>query len=185
MGDRRKRDDQPDCTKLAQAQMFVQEDDSVGFNWIEILCYPYIVCGKAWEFCVRICAGTNACMVCWLIMQWIMCKISAYGAPDPVLFPYYFYIFCQVVLMSLIFACLWFFFGKPVVYPYLLAVYNTLTDSKGPNNGSRRMALRRYCFKKSEIFGTSVESGSASQNIDVYAHTVSAALYLLVYNALK
>ena len=127
-----------------------------------------------WECFVSLCSGTNQCLVYWMMIQWVVCKITRLTTPDPIVFPYFFYLFCQVILLTLFFVTIWILFGKTIFIPYFQTIYYTLTGkdpTRAPN--TTRLSFRRYCFRKSEIFDTTLDNSGALQqsNAFVYLYT--------------
>lgn len=132
-------------------------DNIFKYDWYEICCFPYILCGRFWEFFMSACTGTNMCLIYWLIIQWFVCKITQLTTPDPIIFPYYFYMFCQLFMAVAFFAYLWYLFGNTVIIPYFQAFYKAFTVDERfqPNSTSTnttRLSFRRYCFRKGELF---------------------------------
>lgn len=150
------------CTEVRGAQNFqpqsfqAQTDEVFKYNWSEVFCFPYVLCTRFWDCCVSICAGTNQCVVYWMMIQWLVCKITHLTTPDPILFPYYFYVFCQVILLTSFFILLWVWFGKTIIIPYFYAFYEAFVEdiTEVPPKNASRLSLRKYCFRKSEIFDT-------------------------------
>lgn len=155
------------CDQVEGERFHAQTDDVFRYNWWEVFCFPYILCARVWDCCVSLCAGTNQCMVYWMIIQWVVCKITRLTTPNAIIFPYYFYMFCQVILLTLFFALLWYWFGKTIVVPYFVAFYNALTEAievTGSRNASR-LSFRRYCFRKGEIFDSTLETNNLSSDL--------------------
>uniref|UniRef100_A0A2A4ITK7 Uncharacterized protein n=2 Tax=Heliothis virescens TaxID=7102 RepID=A0A2A4ITK7_HELVI len=145
------------CDEVDGEQFHAQTDDVFRYNWWEVFCFPYILCARFWDCCISMCAGTNQCLVYWMMIQWVICKITRVTTPDPIIFPYFFYVFCQVFLLTGAFGLFWYFFGKTVVIPYFYAFYEAFIDDEGkkpPNKNATRLSFRKYCFKKGEIFDT-------------------------------
>ncbi|PZC70771.1 hypothetical protein B5X24_HaOG214932 [Helicoverpa armigera] len=149
-----------DETQLHGEPFHAQTDDVFKYNWWEVFCFPYILCARLWDCCCSICAGANQCLVYWMMIQWLVCKITRLTTPDPIIFPYYFYVFCQVFLLTAFFILLWHWFGRTVVIPYFYAFYEAFVEDM-PNKASAknrtRMSFRKYCFRKGEIFDTPVD----------------------------
>lgn len=131
-------------------------DNLFRYDWYEICCFPYILCNRFWECFMSMCTGSNMCLIYWLIIQWIVCKITKITTPDPIIFPYYFYMFCQVFLLTAVFAYIWYLFGTTVFIPYFKAFYIAFMEderkSDKPTANTTRLSFRRYCFRKGELF---------------------------------
>lgn len=132
-------------------------DNIFTYDWYEICCFPYILCHRVWEFFMSVCSGGNMCLIYWLIIQWLICKITKMTTPDPIIFPYYFYMFCQVFVATALFIYIWYLFGNTVFIPYFQAFYLAFTqDDQTPRNSTApnatRLSFRRYCFRKGELF---------------------------------
>lgn len=150
------------CDEVEGERFHAQTDDVFRYNWWEVFCFPYILCARFWDCCVSLCAGTNQCLVYWMMIQWVVCKITRLTTPDPIIFPYYFYMFCQVILLTTFFALLWVWFGKSVVIPFFQAFADAFSDepSAPPRRNKTRVYYRKYCFKKGEIFDTPIDGSS-------------------------
>lgn len=127
------------------------------YDWYEICCFPYILCNRFWEFFMSACSGSNMCLIYWLVIQWVVCKITKLTTPDPIIFPYYFYMFCQVFMATAMFAYIWYLFGNTVIIPYFQAFYKAFLEDerssdKSASTNTTRLSFRRYCFRKGELF---------------------------------
>lgn len=158
---RRKQETPVSCDSIQLERFHAQTGDTLfRYDWYEICCFPYILCNRFWEFFMSVCTGSNMCLIYWLIIQWIVCKITKLTTPDPIIFPYYFYMFTQVFIATAFFAYIWYLFGNTVIIPYFVAFYKAFTDderkseqnSTAPN--TTRLSFRRYCFRKGELFDT-------------------------------
>lgn len=169
------------CDELEGERFYAANDDVFRYNWWEVFCFPYILCSRLWECCVSLCAGTNQCLVFWMGLQWIICKITKMTTPDPVIFPYFFYVFCQVILLTATFILIWIWIGNSVIIPYFKAYYYALTNTHPEvEHNVTALAFRRYCFRKSEIFDVPYDKGNVIENsdqlkivcllIDIYAY---------------
>lgn len=159
---KKKREERIRCDEIEIERFHTQADDVFRYNWWEVFCFPYILCARFWECCVSLCAGTNQCLVYWMMIQWLVCKITKITTPNPIIFPYYFYLFCQVILLTLVFVMLWVWFGKTIVIPFFVTFWEVLTDTEPQETRKNitRLSFRRYCFRKGEIFDTTLDSGS-------------------------
>lgn len=183
------------CDQLDGERFHAQTDDIFRYNWWEIFCFPYILCSRVWDCCISLCSGSNQCLVYWMLIQWLVCKITKITTPNPILFPYYFYLFCQVILLTIAFILLWQWIGRSVLIPYILQFYETLQDSEQTllnstrkNITLQRMSFRRYCFRKGEIFETSFnkeEMKAASFGIRMSGSTGLFMLETFFYNLLN
>lgn len=164
MPTKKKRKDKMRCDEVEGERFHAQTDDVFRYNWWEVFCFPYILCSRFWDCCVSLCAGTNQCLVYWMMIQWVVCKITRITTPDPIIFPYYFYMFCQVILLTTLFALLWVWFGSTVVIPFFEAFYEALFEEElnKPSANTTRLSFRKYCFRKGEIFDTPVDSATLS-----------------------
>lgn len=152
------------CDEIEGERFHTQADDVFRYNWWEVFCFPYILCSRFWDCCVSLFAGTNQCLVYWMVIQWLVCKITKITTPDPIIFPYYFYMFCQVILLTLFFIMIWVWFGKTVFTPFFVTFWDVLPDKevKFKSMNTSRLSFRRYCFRKGEIFDTSIDSSAAT-----------------------
>lgn len=145
-----------DCHNIEFQKFSAQTDNIFKYDWYEMFCFPYILCSRFWECFMSACSGTNMCLIYWLVIQWIVCKITQLTTPDPIIFPYYFYMFCQVFIATAFFAYLWYLFGNTVVIPYFQAFYKAfVVDEESQNStltNTTRLSFRRYCFRKGELF---------------------------------
>lgn len=155
---RRKAEAQISCDTIPLERFHAQTGDTLfRYDWYEICCFPYILCNRFWEFFMSVCTGSNMCLIYWLIIQWIVCKITKLTTPDPIIFPYYFYMFAQVFIATALFAYLWYLFGNTVIIPYFQAFYKAFTQDEHRSENSTtpnttRLSFRRYCFRKGELF---------------------------------
>lgn len=147
------------CETLHGEPFFSNLDVQSSFDWWEVCCFPYTLLMKLWDCCMSLCNGTNQCIVYWLMVQWLVCKISQFTTPDPILYPYYFYAFGQVFGLTALFIYLWYLIGDSAVIPYFQAMWKALLglddESLPPSGLPQRLTLRKYCFRKSEIFDVS------------------------------
>lgn len=149
------------CDEIQGERFHAPTEDVFTHNWWEVFCFPYILCGRLWDCFVSLCSGTNQCLVYWMMIQWIVCKITKLTTPDAIVFPYYFYMFCQVILLTLFFVFLWIFFGKSVVIPYFESFYVALSGKDTTSTvNTTRLSFRRYCFRKSDIFNSSLDNSA-------------------------
>uniref|UniRef100_A0A2A4JA99 Uncharacterized protein n=1 Tax=Heliothis virescens TaxID=7102 RepID=A0A2A4JA99_HELVI len=156
------------CDDVTGEKFYTQTDDVGGYSLWEIFCFPYIMCAKLWDCCMSLCAGANQCLVCLMCIQYCLCKIKRLTTPDPIIFPYYYYMYCQVIFLTLIFLFFWYMFGKTLVLPFIKAFYEvwvppTSLDIK--KNNTIRMSFRKYCFKKGEIFNSPIKANSSPSTI--------------------
>lgn len=146
------------CENVQLERFHSQANDNIfKHDWYEICCFPYILCHRVWDFFMSVCAGGNMCIIYWLIIQWIVCKITKLTTPDPIIFPYYFYMFCQVFVATAVFAYVWYLFGNTVFIPYFQAFYKAFTEEdllrkNTTSTNTTRLSFRRYCFRKGELF---------------------------------
>lgn len=158
----KKRQDRFRCDEIHGEEFHAQIEEVFGYNWWDVFCFPYILGARIWDCCVSLCAGTNQCLVYWMMIQWLVCKITKLTTPDPIIFPYYFYMFCQVILLTLFFVMVWRYIGTSVVIPYFMAYYEAwmeVEETQKPKNATR-LSFRKYCFRKGEIFDTPYENSS-------------------------
>lgn len=185
---RKKRPQKKTCDAIQGEPYHAQPQETFSFNWMDMFCFPYMLCARFWDCCVSLCAGTNQCLVYFMLLQWCMCKVARCTTPDPLVYPYYFYMFCQVFSMTAAVVGIWFFFGQSFIIPYLKSFYQALLDvgeispppAKGPGQSSKssksganvaRMAFRKYCFRKSEIFDVppdATQLRAQNYKIDIY-----------------
>ncbi|PZC70772.1 hypothetical protein B5X24_HaOG214933 [Helicoverpa armigera] len=160
---KKKKRKQPDmkCEDVGAERFYVQTDDAGSYSIWDILCLPYAMCSKVWDFCSTICAGANQCMICLMCVQYCCCKLQRLTTPDPIIFPYYFYMYCQVIVLTVGFLLIWFFFGKSVFLPFLRAVYEAFFPPKDLIRNATRASFRKYCFRKGEVFNTPIAQNSA------------------------
>jgi hypothetical protein len=173
------------CDEVEGERFHAQTEDVFKYNWWEVFCFPYILCARFWDCCVSLCAGTNQCMVYWMVIQWIVCKITKLTTPNAIIFPYYFYMFCQVILLTIFFIFLWHWFGRTVLIPYFVAFYEAIVEDELPvvHQNATRLAFRKYCFRKGEIFDSTVDFNSAISFIPRTAIFVTfIILYVLIFN---
>lgn len=170
------------CDEIEGERFHAPTEDVMQHNWWEVFCFPYILCGRLWDCFVSLCSGTNQCLVYWMVIQWLVCKITKLTTPDALIFPYYFYMFCQVVLLTLMFVMLWIWFGKSVVIPYFEAFYIALMEIDVKNStNTTRLAFRKYCFRKSEIFDNTLET-SGCQNTQSSIALVTIFVHFFMNN---
>lgn len=149
------------CDVVEGERFHAGNDDVFRYNWWEVFCFPYILCTRFWDCCVSLCAGTNQCLVYWMMIQWLVCKITRLTTPDAIIFPYYFYMFCQVILLTAFFVLIWIWFGNTVIIPYFVAFYHAFIDAdvEEGNVTETRLRFKKYCFRKGEIFDSTVDGG--------------------------
>ncbi|CAG4964072.1 unnamed protein product [Colias eurytheme] len=170
------------CDEVQGERFHAPTEEVFQHNWWEVFCFPYILCGRLWDCFVALCSGTNQCLVYWMMIQWVVCKITRITTPDPIMFPYYFYMFCQVILLTLFFIMLWIWFGKSIIIPYFHAFYVAITEDEDASVGNTsRLSFRRYCFRKSEIFDSSMDS-SANLNFNHHTSMVTFVFQLFMNN---
>lgn len=169
------------CDEIRGERFSAPQEDVFTHNWWEVFCFPYILCGRIWDCFVTLCAGTNQCLVYWMGIQWIVCKITQITTPNAIIFPYYFYMFCQVILLTAFFVLIWIWFGKSVLTAYFGAFYLALTDGKTSVANTSRLSFRRYCFKKSEIFNTAADN-AAAQHQNHLRYCYFLASFFIDYN---
>lgn len=163
------------CTEFVNAPA---PDDFFNFNWWEVCCFPYVVCGKIWECCMTLCKNTNQCLVYWIVLQWIICKLSKKVTPHPFIFTYYFYMVLQVLLVTLFFVMFWYWFGPTVLVPIYKQVRDiwwdnsTLPRKRRSRKNKQNQMFRRFCFRKGEIF-------SSSDKIESLAYKDTPVLYVV------
>lgn len=169
---RRKHEEPVRCDTIQLERFRAQTGDNLfTYDWYEICCFPYILCNRFWEFFMSVCTGSNMCLIYWLIIQWIVCKITKLTTPDPIIFPYYFYMFCQVFIATALVAYIWYLFGNTVVIPYFQAFYKAFMDDgrrsdNSTSHNTTRLSFRRYCFRKGELFDSPpTESTSLTNGI--------------------
>lgn len=175
------------CDEIEGEQFHATVDDVFRYNWWEVFCFPYILCARLWDCCVSLCAGTNQCLVYWMMIQWIVCKITRLTTPDPIIFPYYFYMFCQVILLTVLFGLIWHWIGKSVVIPYFKAYINAFASEEIPGVPKRnmsRLAFRRYCFRKGEIFDTPMETSAGNAFYPIYFTNICTVIVNLLLQEL-
>ncbi|CAH0717060.1 unnamed protein product, partial [Brenthis ino] len=148
MAPKKKKEPPIRCDEIQGERFSAPTEDVFSHNWWEVFCFPYILCGRIWDCFVSLCSGTNQCLVYWMMIQWIVCKITKLTTPDAIVFPYYFYMFCQVILLTAFFVMLWIFFGKSVVIPYFEAFYAAIIGA----NDSPSANTTRLSFRSSGIF---------------------------------
>lgn len=161
---KRQRKERFRCDQIEGEKFHAQVEDVFKYNWWEVFCFPYILCARIWDCCISLCSGTNQCLIYWMMIQWVVCKITRITTPDPIIFPYYFYMFCQVILLTTLFIVLWNLFGMSVLIPYFEAFYNAFNEEEAkapPKRNVTRLSFRRYCFRKGDIFDTSIDSGGS------------------------
>lgn len=145
------------CENVKGERFHAQIDDIFRYNWWEVFCFPYILCARVWECCVTLCAGTNHCLIYWMVIQWLVCKLTKITTPDPIIFPYFFYVFCQVIVLTVGFIILWNLFGRTILIPYFVSFWTAFSEGPAPETPKKnttKLSFRRYCFRKSEIFDT-------------------------------
>lgn len=173
------------CDEIQGEKFSAPTEDVFTHNWWEVFCFPYILCGRVWDCFVSLCSGTNQCLVYWMLIQWVVCKITQLTTPDPIIFPYYFYMFCQVVLLTGLFVLIWLWLGKSVVIPYFQSFYRALVEDETLDAlNTTRLSFRRYCFRKSEIFDNSLESASAILRPS-YTYIISVVVDYIIYDMLN
>lgn len=175
------------CDHVEGERFHAPTEDVFKFNWWEVFCFPYILCSRVWDCFVSMCSGTNQCLVYWMMIQWCICKITQFTTPDPIIFPYYFYMFCQVILLTLFFTLVWVWFGKTVVIPFFIAAWEGLIDEESPVKSSSnatllRLAFRRYCFRKGEIIDTAVKNDASSYQSTVISNILLSVLSGFVHD---
>lgn len=172
---KKKPEEKVQCDQVEGERFFAIPEDVFKFNWWEIFCFPYILCSRVWDCCASLCSGANQCLVYWLMIQWVVCKISKLTTPDPIIFPYYFYMFCQVIILTVFFVMLWVWFGRTVFVPFFLSIWTTLAEDEEVTSSANktRLAFRKYCFRKGEIFDSSYVNESV-------VHKNTPILYVIV-----
>lgn len=150
-----------DCDKVEGERFYAANDNVFRYNWWEVFCFPYILCHRIWDCFITLCAGTNQCLVYWMGIQWLICKITKLTTPDPIVFPYFFYMFCQVILLTAFFIYLWLIMGNKYIIPYFKEYYKQLEgfEYEDENETATRMTFRKYCFRKSDIFSAPYDAG--------------------------
>lgn len=183
MAPKRKKKEPPiRCDEIQGERFSAPTEDVFSHNWWEVFCFPYILCGRLWDCFVSLCSGTNQCLVYWMMIQWIVCKITKLTTPDAIVFPYYFYMFCQVILLTAFFVMLWIFFGKSVVIPYFEAFYAAIIDGGNPpSSNTTRLSFRRYCFRKSEIFDTTLDSSAGVQQTSGFTFVYTVFIDFIIH----
>lgn len=142
-----------------QVERFSAPTEDIGtHNWWEVFCFPYILCGRMWDCFITLCSGSNQCLVFWMAIQWVVCKITKMTTPGAIIFPYYFYMFCQVAVLTLFFVLLWTSFSKTVLLPYFQSFYLAMIDKEMPAVNTTPTTFRRYCFRKSDLFDKTYSS---------------------------
>lgn len=184
MAPKKKKKEPPICCDEIQGERFHAPTEEVfSHNWWEVFCFPYILCGRLWECFVSLCSGSNQCLVYWMMIQWVVCKITRITTPDAIVFPYFFYLFCQVILLTLFFVLLWVFFGKTIIIPYFQSFYYALTNTEAINPVNiTRLSFRRYCFRKSEIFDTTLDNSGFTQQSDTFIYLYTFFIDYIIYD---
>lgn len=170
------------CTQLEGERFHTGADDLFRYNWWEVFCFPYILCARFWDCCVSLCSGTNQCLIYWMLIQWLVCKITHLTTPDPIIFPYYFYMFCQVILLTSFFVLIWVWIGRSVIVPYFVAYYEAFigVESKPYSPKSNRLRFRKYCFKKGEIFDNTADlTPSGAENIPLTSREIRILTFIV------
>lgn len=155
------------CSNLVDEKFFLQAEDDSDYDFWKIFCFPYKICSKICDSCLGLCTGANQCVLFLMVLQWCVCKITRCTNPDPIIFPYYFYMFCQIILLTIFFWLLWLALGKTVVLPFFTTIYEVFMGEDKPPppppENMTRMSFRKYCFRKSELFNTPPETSSGFQ----------------------
>lgn len=183
---KKKRPERFRCDEVHGEEFHAQIEEVFGYNWWDVFCFPYIIGARLWDCCISLCAGTNQCLVYWMMIQWLVCKITKLTTPDPIIFPYYFYMFCQVILLTLFFFMLWQWFGRTLFIPYLYAYYEAWMEdeAKPAVKNVTRLSFRRYCFRKGEIFDTPYENSSTDLKKSPIT-IVSLLIEVFMYDVLR
>ena len=176
------------CDEVHGEEFHAQIEEVFGYNWWDVFCFPYIIAARLWDCCVSLCAGTNQCLVYWMMIQWLVCKITKLTTPDPIIFPYFFYMFCQVILLTLFFYYLWRQWGHSMIIPYFVAYYEAWINDEeivyeAPKN-TTRLSFRKYCFRKGEIFETPYENSAISMKTGSVT-MVSLFVEMFIYDVLR
>lgn len=171
------------CDDVGRERFQIITEDVFRINWWEIFCFPYIICSRVWDCCASLCSGNNQCLIYWMMIQWVVCKISKLTTPNPMIFPYYFYMYCQVLLLTIVFVFIWACFGRSVFIPFIMSIYNTfmeIDDTASAN--TTRLSFRRYCFRKGEIFDSSFKSSSVMHKNTPIFNVVFTFIDIFIFN---
>ncbi|KAF9805549.1 hypothetical protein SFRURICE_020934 [Spodoptera frugiperda] len=169
MGKKKAIGDEIDCTKAIKMERFVTDADEASNSWFHIFCLPYSLLLKIWDSCMSACKGTNQVFVYIMFLQYLICRIKAMVTPHPIFTPYYFYMFCQILLMGLFLALFWFLWGDSLVMPFVDNVISAFIGRKvNPptalsmiskskpkakvNETRRTVSFRKYCFTKKDLY---------------------------------
>lgn len=169
--------DRQPCPVLEE-QPYYQTDDSFTYTFCQIFCCPYTVCMKIWKYIMSMCTGLNQLVIFILMIQWCLCKITRATTPDPIAFSYYFYMFGQIIFLTLLFVFLWYFVGKTIVFPFFNAFYSAFVDdfqTTNPKNASgspTRLSLRKYCFRKGDLFDAPAENYTTTSGSQFHSITI-------------
>ena len=147
-----------------QDKFILQTDEDSKFDFWAIFCFPYKICSQICETCGALCTGSNQFMIFLMMLQWCVCKITRCANPDSIIFPYYFYMFCQIIILTVVFGLLWMYFGKTFVLPFFTTLYEAFVEDYKPpmQKNSTRLSFRKYCFRKSELFVTPPQAEMSS-----------------------
>lgn len=184
-----------------------KDDDDISYTWWEILCFPFVLCARIkdchlwwevccfpyftcvqlWGSCISLCSCQNSqCLFFWMLIQWVSCKIRNLTTLDPIFYPYYFYIYGQVIFLTILFVMLWILYGKSVVIPFFTTVYSTLIGGDLNSTAKRlRSKSKKYCFKKEEIFNSPSVSQSVVQENSLVLNIIFPLVNMFMFDLLN
>lgn len=166
---------------MLEQKMFIQTEDINDFNCWDIFCFPYTVCSKICDICSAVCTSSNQLGMFLLTLQWCICKFTRLTTPNPMVFPYYFYMFGQIFFMSLLFYSIWYYFGQTVFLPFFYTFYEAIVEDYDiqPRLNKTRKSFRKYCFRRGDLLDASVGKSSAPQFLSLPIFTFVIEVYLM------